>query len=328
VRIVPPRPPRTRSLRLVSAALAALLTATACGSGTSSSASSGAGDAPAGGGAKVRVVATTTQVADFARAIGGDRITLTQILRPNIDPHDYEPSPADVQALAAADVVIKNGVGLEKWLDEAISSSGFHGTTVDTSRGVTIRQGDGSAEERAGDPHIWHNPENAQIMSADIAAALSAEDPADRTAFGANLAAYTAKLTELDGWITGQIATIPADRRKLVTNHDAFGYYVDRYRLTFVGSIIPGFDTSAELSARALGDLVTKIKATGVTAVFSESSLPPKTAEAIGREAGVRVEAGADSLYGDTLGPAGSAGATYLAMERHNTSTIVTALKG
>ncbi|MEW9530175.1 metal ABC transporter substrate-binding protein [Microbispora sp. NPDC049125] len=311
-------------IALLMALLIALLTA-ACGSPADGAASA----STAGAAAKtLTVVATTTQVADFARQIGGDRAKVTQILKPNIDPHDYEPSPADIQAVADADVVVKNGVGLERWLDAVISSSGFSGTVVDTSRGVSVRKGDGSKEEAAGDPHIWHNPLNAKIMSTGIEKAYAAADPADASYFAANLAAYGTKLDALDADIARKIGALPAERRKLVTNHDAFGYYVDRYHLTFVGSIIPSFDTSAELSGRQISELVAKIKATGVTAIFSESSLPPKTAEAIGREAGVKVEAGEDSLYGDTLGPKGSAGATYLQMEEHNTDTIVTALQG
>jgi zinc/manganese transport system substrate-binding protein/manganese/iron transport system substrate-binding protein len=313
---------RIRTVRLAAPAFAGLLAAaTAC-----SGAGSASGTDTAGG--KLKVVATTTQVADFARNIGGDEIELTQILKPNVDPHDYEPSPADVQAIAQADVVIDNGVGLEKWLDQTISAAGFHGTRVDSSKGVRVRRGDGTDEEAAGDPHIWHNPENAEIMSGNIAAAFSAEDAKDKATFDANLKTYDGKLDQLDAWIARQIDTVPADQRELVTNHDAFGYYVDRYHLRFVGSIIPSFDTSAELSGKQLSTLVAKIKATGTKAIFSESSLPPKTAEAIGRQAGVKVEAGENSLYGDTLGPAGSPGATYLGMERHNTTTIVDALKG
>jgi zinc/manganese transport system substrate-binding protein/manganese/iron transport system substrate-binding protein len=300
---------------------AVLIAATACGDSGTASGSGGSGE-------RLAVVATTTQVADFARNIGGDKVKVTQILKPNVDPHDYEPSPADIQAIADADLVVENGLGLEKWLDQTIKSAGFHGTLVDTSKGVTIRKGNGEEDEAAGDPHIWHNPKNAEMMSRTIAAAFEAKDPADRASYETNLKAYTAKLGRLDAWIGQQIDTVPADQRKLVTNHDAFGYYIDRYHLTFVGSIIPSSDTSAELSGRQLNSLVAKIKSTGVKAVFSESSLPPKTAEALGRQAGVKVEAGEDSLYGDTLGPAGSAGGTYLEMERHNTTTIVTALKG
>ncbi|MBX6381554.1 MAG: zinc ABC transporter substrate-binding protein [Microbispora sp.] len=306
--------------RLSSVALLALFAA-GCG---------GAGKAPpsADPARPLRVVATTTQVADFARNIGGDRVTVHQLLRPNVDPHDYEPSPADMRAIAEADVLVKNGVGLERWLDETISAAGFHGSVIDASRGVSIRKGDGSEEEAAGDPHIWHNPMNAKMMVATIEKGFAAADPGDAATYLANLAAYDAKLDALDAEITKKIESIPADRRKLVTNHDAFGYYLDRYKLTFVGSIIPSFDTSAELSAKQVSDLVAKIKATGVPAIFSEASLPPKTAEAIGREAGVTVVAGEGALYGDSLGPEGSAGATYLQMEEHNTDTIVNALRG
>lgn len=310
------------SAAILAALLAALLAATACGGAGSAGTGDGAG------GRRLNVVATTTQVADFARNVGGDKVKVAQILKPNVDPHDYEPSPADLQAIAEADVVVENGVGLEKWLDQTIKSAGFRGRLVDSSKGVVVRKGNGTDEEAAGDPHIWHNPKNAEIMSRNIATAFEAKDPADRTVYAANLTSYTGRLDRLDTWVTRQINTLPAGQRKLVTNHDAFGYYIDRYHLTFVGSIIPSFDTSAELSGRQLNTLIAKIKATGVKAIFSESSLPPKTAEAIGRQAGVKVEAGENSLYGDTLGPTGSAGATYLGMERHNTTTIVTALKG
>lgn len=304
-----------RTAWLTAPALLALLV-TACG-------------APArGDDARLRVVATTTQVADFARNVGGDKVTVTQILKPGVDPHDYEPSPADLRAVAEADVLVENGVGLERWLGDLIRSADFSGTLVDASKGVPIRKGDGTGEEAAGDPHIWQDPRNAETMSRDIAAACEAKDPADKAAFAANLAAYIAKLRALDAWIARQIATLPADRRELVTNHDAFGYYVDRYHLRFVGSIIPSFDTSAELSGKRLNTLISEIRVTGVRAIFSESSLPPKTAEAIGRQAGVTVEAGEGSLYGDSLGPRGSPGATYIGMQRHNTTTIVDALKG
>jgi ABC-type Zn uptake system ZnuABC Zn-binding protein ZnuA len=161
-------------------------------------------------------------------------------------------------------------------------------------------------------------------MVANIERALAAADPAAAGVFQANLAAYTKQLQTLDAEVQRQIDSLA--NKKLVTNHDAFGYYVDRYDLQFVGSVIPSFDSSAELSGRDIRDLVAKIKATGVKAVFSETSLPPRTAETIAREAGVKVVEGADALYGDSLGPAGSDGDTYLKMIRHNTKTIVSNL--
>jgi ABC-type Zn uptake system ZnuABC Zn-binding protein ZnuA len=280
-----------------------------------------AGSADQSHGRILRVVATTTQVADFARNVGGDRVQVTSLLKPNLDAHDYEPSPADVEAIAHADLVLENGAGLETWLHDTITSSGFDGPLVDTSQGVRLRQIGGAT-----DPHIWQNPRNAQRMTANIDRALAAADPADARIFRANLAAYTKQLQALDAEVQRQIDSLA--NKKLVTNHDAFGYYIDRYGLQFVGSVIPSFDSSAELSGRDIRDLVAKIKATKVKAVFSETSLPPRTAETIGREAGVKVVEGEDALYGDSLGPPGSDGDTYLKMIRHNTRTIVGNLSG
>jgi manganese/iron transport system substrate-binding protein len=303
-----------RRVALLAALLAALVVA-----GCSASGGGAAGD-PDGGG-RLRVVATTTQVADLAANVGGDRVRVTSLLKPNLDAHDYEPSPADIDAIAHADLVLENGVGLESWLHDTIASSGFRGPVVDTSQGVRLRQVGGAA-----DPHIWQNPRNAQRMAATIEHALAAAEPADARAFQANLDAYTTQLQALDAEVQRQIDSLA--NKKLVTNHDAFGYYIDRYGLQFVGSVIPSFDTSAELSGRDVRDLVAKIKATKVKAVFSETSLPPKTAETIAREAGVRVVEGEDALYGDSLGPPGSDGDTYLKMIRHNTRTIVSNLSG
>ncbi|OHV68242.1 manganese ABC transporter [Pseudofrankia sp. BMG5.36] len=275
---------------------------------------------------RLRVVATTTQAGDFSRAIGGDLVEVTQLVKPNVDPHDYEPSPADLDAIATAGVLVTNGVGLEHWLDDAVSAAGFEGTRVVMADGVTLRTGTGG-EAGEHDPHIWHDPRNAKIMVADVERGLARADPAHAGTYQANLATYSASLDALDRRQAAAFATIPPERRLLVTNHDAFGYYTARYGITYVGSIIPSFDTSAELSGRAIQEIVAKIRATGVRAVFSESSLPPKTAETIGREAGVTVVAGEDSLYADSLGPVGSAGETYLKAEQHNTDVIIGALR-
>ncbi|WP_433796867.1 metal ABC transporter substrate-binding protein [Actinoplanes sp. CA-252034] len=325
------------------AALAAAVTAIAgCGSSAADPAAGSAGSAS--GGPKLAVVATTPEIADFVRNIGGSDVAVTQIIKPNVDPHDYEPTPADLQAIASAKLIVKNGVGLEEWLDRTIESAGFTGTVVDSSQGVTLREGGhheedegehaGEEGEHAGeegeehDPHIWHDPRNAKIMVTNIQKGLATADPAKADAFGKNLAGYTAQLDELDAGNAAAWQRIPADQRRLVTNHDAFGYYVARYDLQFVGSVIPSMDTSAELSAKQLTDLVAKIRATGTKAIFAESSLPPRTAEALARQAGVKVVAGEDALYGDSLGEPGTPEGTYLGAERHNTRVIVDALAG
>jgi zinc/manganese transport system substrate-binding protein/manganese/iron transport system substrate-binding protein len=303
-----------RRVGLAAACLAALLVA-GC---------SGAGGATAdrdGERGRLRVVATTTQVADLAANVGGDRVRVTSLLKPGIDTHDYEPSPADIDAIAHADLVLENGVGLEAWLSDTIDSSGFDGPVVDTSQGVRLRMGGG-----APDPHIWQDPRNAERMAATIERGLAAAQPSAAPAFQANLAAYTRQLQALDAEVRRQVDSLA--NRKVVTDHDAFGYYLDRYGLELVGSVIPSFDSSAELSGRDIRDLVAKVRATGVKAIFSETTLPPRAAETIGREAGVKVVEGDNALYGDALGPPGSDGDTYIKMIRHNTATIVSNLSG
>ena len=299
-----------RGTALLAAGLVALLVAGCSGSGDG-----GVEDG------RLRVVATTTQVADLAANVGADRVQVTSLLKPGIDAHDYEPSPADIDAIAHADLVLQNGVGLEEWLGETIESSGFDGPVVDASQGVRLRQVGGEA-----DPHIWQDPGNAQVMAANIERGLAAAEPAAAAAFEANLAAYTKALRALDAEVERQVDSLA--NKKVVTNHDAFGYYLDRYGLELVGSVIPSFDSSAELSGRDIRDLVAKVRATGAKAIFSETSLPPRAAETIGREAGVKVVVGTDALYGDALGPRGSDGDTYVKMIRHNTATIVGNLSG
>jgi ABC-type Zn uptake system ZnuABC Zn-binding protein ZnuA len=305
-----------RQVGLVAACLAVLLMAGCSGPGSASG-----GRRAAAGDGELRVVATTTQVADLATNVGGDRARVTSLLKPGIDPHDYEPSPADIDAIAHADLVLENGVGLEAWLRDTIEGSGFHGPVVDTSRGVRLRMVEG-----APDPHIWQDPHNAERMAANIEQGLAAAEPSAAGAFRANLAAYTGQLQALDAEVQRQVDSLA--NRKVVTDHDAFGYYLDRYGLELVGTVIPSFDSSAELSGRDIRDLVAKVRATGVKAIFAETTLSPRAAETIGREAGVKVVTGPDALYGDSLGPPGSDGDTYIRMIRHNTATIVGNLGG
>ena len=283
----------------------------ACGDG-----GTGAGGGEPVSGRALRVVATTTQLADFVRVLGGDRVELLDLLKANVDPHDYEATPADLEAVRRADLVVKNGIGLEEWLDRTLESAGSRARVVDASTGVA-RRGD--------DPHIWHDATRASTMVASVAAAMREADPANAAAYATAEQAYAAELETLDAEILAQIRALP--NKKLVTNHDAFGYYVERYGLDFVGSVIPSFDSQAELSSRELAALVDRIVAQGVRAVFAEGTLPPRTAETVAREAGVRIVAGENALYGDSLGPPGSDADTYVKMMRHNTRTIVEGLR-
>lgn len=278
---------------------------------------------PTGNGAgRLNVVATTTQIRSMAEAVAGDRATVRSILPPGVDAHEFEPKPSDVQAVSAAALVLKNGIGLDDWLDRLLINAGGNHALTTVSDGVPIRQGD--EQETAGDPHIWFSALNAMTMTRNIRDALVAVDAAHAATYQANADAYLTRLAGLDQYIMDQIATVPPDQRKMVTNHDGFGYYIARYGLTFVGSLIPSLSSEAQPSARDVADLITKVKAAHVKAIFLESSINPQLAQQIGDETGVTV---VDTLYGDALGAPGTPGATYEGMMRYNTDTIVAALK-
>jgi ABC-type Zn uptake system ZnuABC Zn-binding protein ZnuA len=294
-----------RRVLLVPAVAAALLLA-GCGA-----------DSGSAGPGQIKVVATTTQLADFARAVGGDRADVVQLLKPNTDPHDYEPRPYDVLSTAHAEVVLENGDGLDHWMGNVIEQAGSDATIVDLGAHVPVR--------RRGDPHWWHDPRNAQAAIAAIRDALTRANPAAKQTYARNADAYEAKLRALDAAIGGCIARVPAGARKLVTDHDAFGYFAARYGITVAGAVIPSQTTQAQPSARAVAKLTRLIRSERVKAVFPESSLNAKLAQAIARQTGARSDL---RLYGDTLGPKGSGGATYLTVERANADAMVRGFSG
>jgi ABC-type Zn uptake system ZnuABC Zn-binding protein ZnuA len=275
-------------------------------------------------------------------AASDDGADVTQLLAPGQSAHGFDPSAAQLLALSNADAVVVNGAGLETWLDDAISASGFDGELIDASTGIELfatddeEHDDEAAADEAtddhddhdhehgeGNPHIWTDPELAEHMVENIADGLRDVPGVDAAALEANETAYVGKLDALDTWIEENVAQVPVEQRLLVTNHDAFTYFVDAYDITFVGSVIPSFDDNAEPSAAEIDDLVAKISATGVKAVFSEASISPKTAQTIAAEAGVTVYSGPDALYGDALGAEGTDGATYLTSQEHNARLIL-----
>lgn len=315
-----PAPTSTRGVAALTLAVA-LWAVPACGSGSGS------------GSDRPLVVATTTQLADFARTIGGDAVEVHGLLRPNVDAHDFDPSPADLDALARADVIVANGVGLEPWLDAAVEASGTSTAVTDASEGALLIAGDEEDdghdhESESADhghdganPHLWLDPENARVMAANVAEAIAAAVPEGEEAGVAQRADdYDSELVALDTEIRDLLADLPD--RQLVTDHDAFPYFAAHYDLEVVGSIIPSFDSAAEVSAGDLQELADAIEEAGVRVVFTEQSLPPDAADALARLVDVTVVSGDDGLYADSLGPAGSPGATYLEMMRHNAATI------
>lgn len=262
------------------------------------------------------VVATTAQVQALALEVLGDQDgSVAVLIKPGVDAHDYDPTADDIRAIGAADLVLRNGIGLDDFVDDAIDSAGGDADLVTVTEDIALRDGD---------PHVWHDPANVQVMVDNIAEALAAADPENADAYRANAAAYNERLDEVDADIRALIDGIPAANRKMVTNHDAFGYFIDRYGLEFVGAVIPSTDSSAEPSAQDLARLVDAIRREGVKAVFAESSIDPKIAQQIAADTGVAI---VDDLYGDSLGEPGSGAETVDGMLLANAHKIAEALQ-
>ena len=278
-----------------------------------------------GGG--LRVVATTTQIADFTREVGGGDVQVHQILQPNSDPHDYEPRPGDVTATAQARVVFVNGDNLDGWMNKVVEQSGGSPRVVTLARAAVLHvPGEAGGREGAGeDPHWWHDPRNVEAAVRAIRDAVVRADPAHRRRYTANTGRYLSRLQRLDGGIRRCLARVPAAQRKLVTTHDAFNYFARRYGIEVVGAIVPSQSTQAQASAGDVAALAGQIRREGVKAVFLESSVSPKLAAAVAAETGA---IGNLTLYGDTLGPRGSAGESYLKMEAHNADALVRGFTG
>jgi zinc/manganese transport system substrate-binding protein len=309
-----------RRLRPRRAAIAATIPLLVVSSACATAASGSAGDT-------VQVVATTTQIGDWVRNVGGNRVDLTQILQPNTDPHDYEPRPSDVEAVATADVVLENGDNLDAWITQVVDDAGGSPTVVDLGAAVPVKlPGETSGPEASQyDPHWWHDPVNAEAAVERIRDALDDADPAHAAAFDANATTYLAKLKALDKGIARCVDQVPADERTLVTDHDAFNYFAERYDIKVIGAVIPSQTTQGEPSAGDLAALVALIEKEHVKAVFPESSLNPKLAQSIADESGASADY---TLYGDTLGPADSPGGTYLTMEAANADQMVRGFTG
>jgi len=280
----------------------------------------GCGEDDAGSGSGLTIVATTTQAADLARNVVGDRGTVVGLMAPNSDPHEYEVRPRDAEAMAEAGLIVRSGGDIDAWLQEAVEASGSEAPVLTLAEHVRTRAG-----EEGFDPHWWQDPRNAELAVAAIRDALADADPAAAAAFRANADAYLAKIRRLDRAVQACIDAVSPARRKLVTTHDAFAYYAERYGIEVVGAVIPALTTEGQASAGETAELVETIRDEGVETIFAESSVDPKVEEAIAREAGARV---GDELWADTLGPPGSSGATYLESIAANTRALVDGFTG
>jgi zinc/manganese transport system substrate-binding protein len=277
---------------------------------------------PAVAAAKVKAVATISIIGDWVSVVGGDDVELIVLVGPDGDPHEYEPIPADSISLSEASLVFENGLGLEGWLNKLYSSAESKATRVVVTDGVEVRR----AADKNGDtdPHAWQNVANAATMVANIRDALVKADPAHAADFKSRADAYIKQLNELDSWVKNQISSIPSAHRKLVTSHDAFGYFGQRYGMDVCRSALESVTTEAsDPSAKQIAEVIDQIKASGVPVIFLENIQNRKLIDQIAAEANVRV---GPPLYSDALGKPGSDGDTYLKMIQYNVRTLVKAL--
>lgn len=302
---------------------------------------SGCGQSPAQP-AGLRVLAVESFLADIAQNVAGDRAQVEMLIPLGLDPHAFEPTPQDVARVAQSTVLIVNGAGLEEWLDEVLVNAGGERIVIEAAAGLQMRtpregelaghhhEGEEHNENEEhhhhheGDPHFWLDPLLIVAYVENIRAGLTQADPAGAEIYAANAAAYITQLKELDAWIQAQVATIPAERRLLVTNHESFGYYADRYGFRVVGAVIPSVSTGATPTAQEMAALVESIRSSGAPAIFLETGANPQLAEQISRETGVAV---VSDLYTHSITAADGEAPTYLAMMRRNTEKIVAALK-
>ncbi|WNO04473.1 metal ABC transporter substrate-binding protein [Rhodoferax mekongensis] len=276
---------------------------------------------------KLPVTASFSILGDLVRVVGGDRVAVTTLVGPNEDAHVFEAKPTDAKTLLESKLVVTNGLGFEPWAAKLIKSAGYKGETVAATKGVKPRHMEeekghaGHAHEET-DPHAWQNPNNVVLYVRNIAAGLAKVDAAGAATYQANAEAYVKELQALDSWTKAQIATIPADKRKVITSHDAFGYFAAQYGVKFLAP--QGVNTEAEPSAKQVAQLIKQIQREKIRAVFVENMSNPKLVAQLSKDAGATLGA---SLYADALSTADQPGATYLQMMRHNVTQLVAGMK-
>ncbi|MBS9479265.1 metal ABC transporter substrate-binding protein [Ancylobacter radicis] len=293
--------------------------------------------------AKMPVVASFSILGDFVKEVGGDRIAVSTLVGPNGDAHVFQPAPADAKKVAAAKVVFVNGLGFEGWMNRLVKASGTKAKIVVATTGVEPREmaeeedghdhgkeahakaADGKAahghDHEETDPHAWQSVTNAKIYVANIRDGLIAADPAGQATYEANAAAYLAKLDALDAQVKSAIAAIPAERRRIITSHDAFGYFGAAYGMEFIAP--QGVSTEAEASAKDVAKIVRQIKAEKIPAVFMENISDPRLVKRIADETGAKIGA---EVYSDALSDDKGPASTYIDMITNNVQAFSSAL--
>jgi zinc/manganese transport system substrate-binding protein len=273
-------------------------------------------------GAEVNAVASFSILGDIVARVGGDRVAVTTIVGPNADTHVYEPKPSDAAAVAAADIFFVNGLGFEGWMDRFVQSTGYSGQLVVASDGVATHEMDEDGETVT-DPHAWQSLSNGVLYVQNIAKGLCAADAAGCATYTANADAYAAELTTLDATVREQLEAVPPEQRKVITTHDAFGYFAEAYGVTFLAP--EGISTDAEPSAADVAKLITQIKSEGVRALFVENMSDPRLVQQIADETSVTL---GGELYADALSASDGPAPTYLDMFRHNVGLLIPAMEG
>jgi zinc/manganese transport system substrate-binding protein len=284
--------------------------------------------APASATSPTNVVSSFSILTDFLANIGGDRIAITTLVGPNGDAHVYQPTPADAKAMKEARLVVMNGIDFEGWMKRLIKSSGTKATVIEAAAKVKPldmkEEGAGEGHDHdhgAFDPHAWQDIGNAKLYVEAIAAALSEVDPDGKAIYEGNATAYTAKLDALDKEVRSRIAQIPAERRKIITSHDAFGYFAAAYGIEFIAP--QGVSTEAEVSAKGVARIIRQIKKDKITAVFMENISDDRLMKRIADETGVTM---GGTLFSDALSDDKGPASTYIDMMKHNLAQLTSAL--
>ena len=282
----------------------------------------------------LRVVASFSIMGDMVKNVGGEDVVVTTLVGPDGDAHVYEPTPSDAKAVSNAQLLVVNGLHFEGWMDRLVQSAGYRGEIVVVSQGVTPRQMKEEHEDAAHgeqhhdphhhgtiDPHAWQDLANGVIYVDNLIAALVKVDPDHAEAYRRRGAAYRAQLQDTDRWVRAQIATVPAAQRRVITSHDAFGYFSAAYGVEFLAPV--GWNTENEPSAKDVARLIRQIKQEKTRALFVENMSDPRLINRIAREAGGVV---GGTLYSDALAPAGQTGDSYIGMFRHNVPALTAAM--
>jgi len=271
----------------------------------------------------LKVVTSFSILADMVREIGGADVEVVSLVGPDGDAHGFEPRPADVKIVAQAGLIVMNGLDFEPWMKRLLLSAGFKGPAIVASERIIPREMEESSEHgKVFDPHAWQSLTNGQIYAANIEEALARIDPAHAAGFHQRGAAYRARLASLDAWVRAEFAGIPADKRKIITSHNSFGYFGAAYGIIFLSPA--GLNADDEPSAHALGRLVAQIKRENIKALFIENMSAPQMMDVISRETGARL---GGKLYSDAASLADAAAPSYEAMFRHNVTVLKAAMQ-